>query len=407
MKNVVLGLALSGGASLGAYEVGVLKRFNEKGIKFDVVTGTSIGAINGSLVVTDEIEKMEKLWLSIGPEDVSKEALNVSEKYKLDYNEKNFLALVKDYTTNKGVDITPLKELCKKEIDPKKVLASKVKFGTVCCTFPNFKGHKINMHELDEEHILPFIHASSACFPVFPIEKIDDKKYIDGFYSNNLPIDFCFELGATKVIAIDLQVFHANAQNSYLLNLPNVDCITPKVDLGSFMDFRHEVIKVNMDRGYNDAKKYFNELKGYKYSFEDSEDIEIYANKFVNILTKDISNHSKMVVKFLSEDLKHKDFPITDQTSFFILALEELGNAFNIPDYLIYNHHAFFELIKSHANNIQDSNKRKTKIGRNKLSKMFEDIIENDKKPKQRINKKDKELSIFYFINKLYKSVKL
>lgn len=90
--------------------------------------------------------------------------------------------------------------------------------------------------------------------PVFPIEKINDKKYIDGFYKNNLPIDFCFALGADKVIAIDLGMFGTKPQNSYLIDLPNVIYLKPKINLGSFMDFRHEVIKKNIQRGYHDAK---------------------------------------------------------------------------------------------------------------------------------------------------------
>lgn len=36
-------LVLSGGGARGAYELGVWKAFNEIGITFDIVTGTSIG----------------------------------------------------------------------------------------------------------------------------------------------------------------------------------------------------------------------------------------------------------------------------------------------------------------------------------------------------------------------------
>lgn len=41
------GLVLSGGGSKGAYESGCMKALQELGYHFDIVTGTSIGALNG------------------------------------------------------------------------------------------------------------------------------------------------------------------------------------------------------------------------------------------------------------------------------------------------------------------------------------------------------------------------
>ena len=41
-------LVLQGGGSLGAYECGVYKTLTKHSIKFDIVSGTSIGALNCS-----------------------------------------------------------------------------------------------------------------------------------------------------------------------------------------------------------------------------------------------------------------------------------------------------------------------------------------------------------------------
>ena len=43
-------LVLQGGGSLGAYECGVYKKLYEHGIKFDILAGSSIGAINASII---------------------------------------------------------------------------------------------------------------------------------------------------------------------------------------------------------------------------------------------------------------------------------------------------------------------------------------------------------------------
>ena len=42
-------LVLQGGGSLGAYECGVYKTLVKHNIKFDIVSGTSIGALNAAI----------------------------------------------------------------------------------------------------------------------------------------------------------------------------------------------------------------------------------------------------------------------------------------------------------------------------------------------------------------------
>ena len=48
-KKVKLGLALGGGGCRGIGHIGALKAFEELGIKFDYIAGTSAGSIVGSL----------------------------------------------------------------------------------------------------------------------------------------------------------------------------------------------------------------------------------------------------------------------------------------------------------------------------------------------------------------------
>jgi NTE family protein len=65
-------LVLQGGGSLGAYECGVYKGFNKNDIIFDVLAGSSIGAINTSIIASaqnagiDEPSSiLEDFWLSL------------------------------------------------------------------------------------------------------------------------------------------------------------------------------------------------------------------------------------------------------------------------------------------------------------------------------------------------------
>lgn len=62
-------LVMQGGGSLGAYECGVFKALTGHGIKFDIVAGTSIGAINAGIIAgskTGHPEKdLEDFWMYV------------------------------------------------------------------------------------------------------------------------------------------------------------------------------------------------------------------------------------------------------------------------------------------------------------------------------------------------------
>ena len=55
MENIqrqpVRAVVLGGGGARGAYEVGVWQAMAELGMDYQVVTGTSVGALNGALMV--------------------------------------------------------------------------------------------------------------------------------------------------------------------------------------------------------------------------------------------------------------------------------------------------------------------------------------------------------------------
>ena len=62
-----IGLVLSGGGAKGAYQVGVVKALSEAGIQIDMISGASIGALNGAIVssapsLSSASVRLEKLW---------------------------------------------------------------------------------------------------------------------------------------------------------------------------------------------------------------------------------------------------------------------------------------------------------------------------------------------------------
>src|ERR1700760_3325793 len=59
-------LVLQGGGALGSYQAGVYQALHEAGIEPDWIIGTSIGAINASLIAGNEPERrlarLEEFW---------------------------------------------------------------------------------------------------------------------------------------------------------------------------------------------------------------------------------------------------------------------------------------------------------------------------------------------------------
>ena len=54
---VMIGLALEGGGARGAFHMGVVKAFLEEGYEIGGITGTSIGALNGAIIVQGSFEE--------------------------------------------------------------------------------------------------------------------------------------------------------------------------------------------------------------------------------------------------------------------------------------------------------------------------------------------------------------
>jgi NTE family protein len=74
-------LVLQGGGTLGAYECGVYKTFAKHGIRFDILAGSSIGAINSSIICSaqngqkDAAKVLEDFWLTLAESDIPPEFL--------------------------------------------------------------------------------------------------------------------------------------------------------------------------------------------------------------------------------------------------------------------------------------------------------------------------------------------
>lgn len=259
-------LVLGGGGSKGAYEIGVWKALRECGITFDLVCGTSIGALIGTMVVQDQYEECCKLWDTIRVEHVIANGINLDFDLELMMSQKGkYKTIVQGYMEHKGADITPFEEMIDRLFDEKRFFSSNIDFACMSVNVSRMRPHAFTKGEMrcavDPRDALL---ASAACFPAFPMRKIRGENYIDGGYYDNVPIRLARSLGAKRIIAVDLK-----SVGTKKIWQPQSDVlyIEPYVTLGSFLLFDHRRIKRNMRLGYLDAMKKLGHNIGYIYTF--------------------------------------------------------------------------------------------------------------------------------------------
>lgn len=275
-------IALCGGGTKGAYELGVWQALKELDIDYQIVTGTSIGSITGALMVTRDYDMACELWNSITLEDVMKDGVNLTTTIEGMYNQREQIRpFLKKYVKNKGADISPFIEFIDRMIDEDKVRQSDIDFGLVTVQVSSLKSMELTKEEIPNGKLKDFIMASSSIFPVFPMHKIDGETYLDGCYYDNLPIDLALKMGADEVIAVDL---HTNPSHPNYVNKPYVTYIKPSRSLGTMLNFERQILDDNIQLGYCDAMKVFGCMMGDKYQFygEDYAEYEEIIRDFVS-----------------------------------------------------------------------------------------------------------------------------
>lgn len=320
------GLVLSGGGSKGAYESGCMKALQELGYHFDIVTGTSIGALNGLLIAQEDYQKLYELWDTLSLEKVLKHPIQFDFSIEnLMNNSSNIGPFLKSYLDKKGADIEPLVQLIKGLYNGKKAKNSPIKYGLCTVAFPSMKPLEITVDEMSEENIVEYAIASASCFPAFPIHYINKQGYIDGGYYDNLPISLALKMGAQKIIAIEL---NQEPTHQYLLHRQNITFIRPSKHLGGFLDFNRELLDQRVRLGYLDTLKTFKQLKGYRFTFYNEEIPQEIALSFHNQILnyEDHYNHHLLTINDetpLLDLLKEKTYLDSLQLDdYFILGLE-------------------------------------------------------------------------------------
>lgn len=267
-------IVLSGGGAKGSYEIGVWKALRHLNINYDIVTGTSVGALNGALMVQKDYLKALFLWYNLKYKDVF--------EIKENYTEEEIKKFYKDEILKGGIDITNLETTVEKLINKKKFFKSNIKYGLITVRFPSLKHVEMTKENLNEKNLVDYLIASASCFPAFKLKEIDSKLYLDGGFYDNMPINLAVKLGADEVIAVDLDEIGVKRKVKYDVD---ITYITPKNKIDSFLKFEKNSSRRGIRLGYNDTMKKYKKLDGNKYTFKLNDlekNFQKYKTKFKN-----------------------------------------------------------------------------------------------------------------------------
>lgn len=175
----VIGLALSGGSVLGAAHVGVLYALEEEGIRVHRVTGTSSGSIIGALyafgtpISVIENHVRNTTWQKIGNFDPSRMGLLSNTKLG-----QSLIAVLGDVSIEEA----------------------NIPFAAVATDIGT--GERMLLRE---GNLASAVRASSSIPGIFQPVKWGERMLIDGGLVEHLPVRSVIELGANRVIGIDVR----------------------------------------------------------------------------------------------------------------------------------------------------------------------------------------------------------
>lgn len=238
-------LVLGGGGARGAYEIGVWQALREMNLKPDIITGTSVGAINGAVIAQDAFDLSVELWKEI------------STPMVVDIGKPK----------HKGSQI---KKLLSKYLDEEKIRNSGMDFGLATVELPVMQARHLFLEDIPQGQLIDYVVASASLFPAIRVADIDDTKFVDGGYLDNLPVGMALERGATKIIAVDLETA-GKVQKEPLKEAEDLTMIRCEWDLGEVMIFDGEDTPRKMRLGYLDTLKAFGFYEGKYYAFSKGE----------------------------------------------------------------------------------------------------------------------------------------
>jgi NTE family protein len=184
----MIGFVLTGGASLGAIQVGMLQALARRGIRPDFLIGSSAGALNAAFLAGSEWQAgtvaLERIWLGLSRSDVFpmgplSSFLGLFGRREHVISPSGIEALIRRHITYERLEDAAI---------PIHVMATDVLTGAEV--------------RISRGPVVEALRASTAIPGIFPPVRIGHHYLMDGGVANNAPLAQAIELGADVVYVL-------------------------------------------------------------------------------------------------------------------------------------------------------------------------------------------------------------
>jgi NTE family protein len=181
LSKTKIGLALGSGSARGLAHIGVLKVLKEEGIPIDMIAGTSMGAVVGSLyALRRDITRIEK----------------IADKISW----RRLLSLV-DLTFHRTGLIRGQRVMAWAKSMIGDVQFSDLEIPFACLATDIMTGREV---VFNEGSVMEAVRASSSIPGLFSVARMHGKYLVDGGLVNPVPISTVKNMGAEFVIAVNV-----------------------------------------------------------------------------------------------------------------------------------------------------------------------------------------------------------
>ena len=205
-------LVLQGGGALGAYQAGVYEALHEVGIEPDWVIGTSIGAINASLIAgnepADRLDRLKEFWGRVEQGPILDAIANLPWIGNSLPNWATLACGVANFFKPNPLAFLGLRVALAPEAAGyystrplEKTLCELVDFSCLSLCAPRLTVGAANLRTSEMRYFdsrdstlnVRHVMASGALPPAFPAVRIDGDRYWDGGILSNTPVEAVFD----------------------------------------------------------------------------------------------------------------------------------------------------------------------------------------------------------------------
>ena len=343
----IYAIALEGGGARGAYQVGAWRALEEAGIRYNAVSGTSVGAINGTLMAMRDLQQAEQIWkdirfshiINVDDADMGRIMSGGFENLE---QVKSAFQTVKSIVKDRGLDVEPLRNMLAERVDEEKVRSSGVGLYLTTVSLTDKKELEIDATDLEPGELKDMIMAS-AYHPAFKQTPLGGKSYADGGFYDLVPISALISRGHKDLIVMRLNSFGIERR----VKIPEdvtITTIAPNKDLGSVLNFSSDQSAQNMVLGFYDAQRVLYGLYGYEYYIDRTMTEEEAYDLLIRHLRPENATLRQFNEEILPKFAKRMDCG-GDYYDLFIAMMERLAQTCSLTPFRIRTDREFYEEV--------------------------------------------------------------